>query len=94
MNAVIIESMAYFTALTENRRKNPKNDLASLFANGKVNGRPLGDIETYGYYAITATAGHDTTSNSTTAGMWALCQQPELLAQLKEDPTLISAFVE
>ena len=26
--------------------------------------------------------------------MWGLCQKPELLAQLKEDPTLIPAFVE
>ncbi|GIR10550.1 MAG: cytochrome P450 [Hyphomicrobiales bacterium] len=94
MNSVIMESMAYFTALTESRRKEPKNDLASVFANGKINGEPLGDIETYGYYAITATAGHDTTSNSTTAGMWALCQNPDLLAQLKEDPSLIPAFVE
>ena len=94
MNSVIMESMAYFTALTESRRKEPKNDLASVFANGKINGDPLGDIETYGYYAITATAGHDTTSNSTTAGMWALCQNPDLLAQLKEDPSLIPAFVE
>ena len=77
--------MAYFTALTESRRREPKNDLASLFANGSVNGEPLGEIETYGYYAITATAGHDTTSNSISAGMWALCQDPGLLAQLKKD---------
>ena len=45
MNSVIMESMAYFTALTESRRKEPKNDLASVFANGKINGEPLGDIE-------------------------------------------------
>lgn len=94
MNDVVMESLAYFSALTESRRKDPKNDLATLFANGKVNGAPLGDIETYGYYVITATAGHDTTSNSTSAGMWALCQQPELLAQLQQDPSLISPFVE
>lgn len=44
MNGVVMESLAYFSALTESRRKDPKNDLATLFANGKVNGAPLGDI--------------------------------------------------
>ena len=92
--AVAGECYAYFTQLTAERRKNPRDDLASLFANGTVNGEPLGDVETFGYYVITATAGHDTTSNSTSAGMWALCEYPHLLRQLQGDPSLIAGFVE
>ena len=61
MSAIAAEAYGYFAALTEERRKNPKDDLATLLSNGTLNGRKLGDVETFGYYAITATAGHDTT---------------------------------
>ena len=91
---ISMEAFGYFSALTESRRKEPKDDLASLLSNGTINGVPLGEVETFGYYVITATAGHDTTSNSTSAGMIALCEQPELLKRLQDDPSLIPGFVE
>ena len=94
ISEISMEAFGYFSALTESRRKEPKDDLASLLSNGTINGEPLGEIETFGYYAITATAGHDTTSNSTSAGMIALCEQPELLKRLQDDPSLIPGFVE
>ena len=91
---VAMEAFGYFSAMTEDRRKNPKDDLATLLSNGKINGEPLGDVETFGYYVITATAGHDTTSNSTSAGMIALCENPDLLKKLQDDPSLIPGLVE
>ena len=94
LNEIATEAFSYFSALTEERRKTPKDDLASLLSNGTIDGQPLGEVETFGYYAITATAGHDTTSNSTSAGMIALCKQPGLLKRLQDDPSLISGFVE
>ncbi|MEG9862999.1 MAG: cytochrome P450 [Parvularculales bacterium] len=94
MAKATMDAFAYFNDINESRRKNPQDDLASVFANGKIDGEYMTDLETIGYYVITATAGHDTTSNSTSAGMWALCQQPEMLSQLKENPDLIAAFVE
>ena len=47
-----------------------------------------------GYYNNAATAGHDTTSNTTAGAMWALAERPELLGQMQVDPSLIPAFVE
>ncbi|NBR51707.1 MAG: cytochrome P450 [Alphaproteobacteria bacterium] len=94
ISEISMEAFGYFSALTESRRKEPKDDLASLLSNGTINGAPLGEVETFGYYVITATAGHDTTSNSTSAGMIALCEQPELLKRLQDDPSLIPGFVE
>ncbi len=91
---VAMEALAYFTAMTEDRRKNPKDDLATVLSNGMIDGEPLGEVETFGYYVITATAGHDTTSNSTSAGMIALCENPQLLPKLQDDPSLIPGFVE
>ena len=94
ISEISMEAYQYFTSLTQARRAEPKDDLASVFANGMIDGEPIGEIETFGYYAITATAGHDTTSNSTSAGMIALCENPDLLTQLQNDPSLIPNFVE
>ena len=47
-----------------------------------------------GYYIIAATAGHDTTSNTTAGAMWALAERPQLLRQMQDNPEAINAFVE
>lgn len=92
--AVAQEVFAYFNDLTAQRRAAPQDDLATVIANGEIDGQPIGPHEALSYYVITATAGHDTTSNSASAGMWALCHHPDLLAQLKSNTDLIPGFVE
>jgi cytochrome P450 len=62
-----------------------------VIANGEINGKPLEDMDTYGYYLIVATAGHDTTSNAIAGGMQALLENPEQLQRLLDDPSLIDA---
>ncbi|HEX7857806.1 MAG TPA: cytochrome P450 [Sphingobium sp.] len=84
----------YFLELTEERRVNPRDDLATVLAQAKVDGEPLGQMELVGYYIIVATAGHDTTSSSTACAMRALAEAPELLARVKADPSLIAGLVE
>jgi hypothetical protein len=91
---VVGDFVAYFNAVTEDRRANPRDDLASVIANGKIDGAPLGFFEAMSYYIIAATAGHDTTSNTTAGGMWALADNPDQFAKLKADPALIPGFLE
>ena len=90
----VADFMVYFTEMTEDRRRNPRADLASVIANGQINGEPLGHIEAMSYYIIAATAGHDTTSNTTAGGLWALAENPEQFAKLKANPALIPGHVE
>lgn len=85
---------AYFRNITEDRRTNPREDIASLIANAKIDGRALTREEELGYYGIIATAGHDTTASSTAGAMLALAQNPTLLAAVKADPGLIPALVD
>lgn len=85
---------AYFAGITADRRANPRNDIASVIANAQVDGQPISDTHALAYYIIIATAGHDTTSSSTAAGMWALATQPALLERLRADPSVIPRFVE
>lgn len=94
IRAAVIAQMPYFIAMIQDRQANPRDDLASIIANGEVNGSPIGMAEAIGYYLITATAGHDTTSNTTAAGLWALAERPELLAELRADPSLIPGHVD
>jgi len=94
LQATVAEMMAYFTDLSENRRKFPKEDLASVLANATVRGQPLGQLEALSYYIIAATAGHDTTSNTTAGAMWAMLEHPKQLKKVMDDKALIPSMVE
>ena len=94
LQAVVGEFMEYFNAITEDRRRKPREDLASVIANGQVFGQPLGVLEAMSYYIIAATAGHDTTSSTTAGAMWALAEHPEQFEKVKNNPALIPGLVE
>jgi cytochrome P450 len=66
----------YFGAITADRRKNPRDDVASIIANGMIDGQPIGDREAMSYYIIVATAGHDTTSSTVAGGLLQLMKNP------------------
>lgn len=85
---------AYFAGLAAERRRNPANDLASVIANGQIDGHPLEDRDTAGYYIIAASAGHDTTSASTAGAMLALARDPAQWARVKADRSLLDGIVE
>jgi cytochrome P450 len=88
------ELAEYFTAITEDRRRCPRNDISSVIANGQINGQPISHFEAMSYYIIVATAGHDTTSNTTAGGLWALAENPDQFTKLKANPALIPGHVE
>lgn len=92
--AGLLDMFAYFTALTASRRETPTSDLASTIANAKIDGELLGDIDIVSYYAIIATAGHDTTSSTISGGMRALIDHPDQRRLLQAEPGLMSSAVE
>lgn len=94
IQAVLADFFMYFHQITTSRRADPKDDVATVIANGKIDGEPIGDFEAMSYYVIVATAGHDTTSSSTAGAIWGLCENPGELAKLKADPSLIPALVD
>lgn len=85
---------AYFAALTEDRRANPRGDVASILANAVIDGEPLNTRDLMGYYIIVAAAGHDTTSASTAGAMLALAQDPDQWARVRADRSLLPGIVE
>jgi len=94
LQAVIADFFMYFKKITDERKAHPGSDLASVIANGQIDGAPINDFEALCYYVIVATAGHDTTSSSTAGAIWGMCQFPEAFANLKADPALIPGLVD
>ena len=90
----IMEFFAYFSAMTEDRRKRPGDDVASVIANATVDGKQIGDLEAMSYYIIIATAGHDTTSSAAAGGLQALASSPLELKKMIDDPSISNLAVE
>ena len=78
----------YFSTIIADRRKQPREDLASVIANAKIDGKPMGDLETMGYYLITFTAGHETTRGSIGSGLDVLLDHRDQLARWGREPAI------
>lgn len=90
----VAEFETYFEGLAAQRRANPTDDVATILANAEVDGEPISARDRAGYYIITASAGHDTTSASTAGAMLALAKDPEQFAKVKADRSLLANIVE
>ena len=79
----VMTFIQYFNGITADRQACPADDLATVIANGEVDGCPMGDAERLWYYIIVATAGHDTTSFALAGGLEALLRDPAQLDALR-----------
>lgn len=88
------EIYALFEKIIEDRRAHPSDDLATVIANAEIDGERMGPMETFGYYLIIFTAGHDTTKNAIAGMMQQLLRNPRELAKLRANPEWIDTAVE
>lgn len=88
------EIFDYFGAIYDERKKNPRQDVASVIAQATIDGKPLDRLEALSYYLLLGLAGHDTTNGTISGAMLALIQNPGELAKLKADPDLIPTAVD
>ena len=89
-----LEFARLFDGIIKDRRAHPRDDLASVLANAEIDGKPMGMMETLGYYLITFSAGHDTTKNALVGGMRAFLENPDQLEKLAHGPELLDSAVE
>ncbi len=89
--AVLMDFFNYFVALVEERKKNPKEDLATLLATALVDGEPIEQLDQISYFIIAATAGHDTTAATVAGGLRALIDFPKQLDKLRANPHLYNS---
>ena len=85
---VFMQLMGYLGELVERRRREPTDDLASVIANGVIDGAPMAMLETLSYLLVTSTAGHETTASALAGGLLAMLQNPDQLQLLRDRPEL------
>jgi cytochrome P450 len=85
---------AYFTALIEQRRADPRDDLISDMVRLQMNGAELSNAELRINLSALLIGGNLTTTDLIGNGVRLLLLNPGELAKLKADPGLINAVVE
>ncbi len=91
---LFIEFWTYFGKIIADRRANPRDDLASVFANARIDGEPMGELETLGYFLVAFTAGHETTRGGIGGGFLELIENPEVRELWARDPELTPRAVD
>lgn len=78
-----LEMFEFGRTMAAARRRNPGNDIVTQLAF-----EPLTQREFDVYFVLLATAGNETTRHTITHGLVALCEHPDQLRRLREDPAL------
>src|SRR6201987_1537858 len=84
----------YFEQLFELRRKNPGEDLTTQLVHAEEDGSKLSNEELTANIILLFGAGHETTVNLIGNGLLALHRNPDQLAVLKADPSLMPNAIE
>ncbi len=84
----------YFEQLFELRRRNPGDDLTTQLVQAEEAGDKLSNEELTANIILLFGAGHETTVNLIGNGLLALCRNPDQLALLKANPSLIGNAIE
>lgn len=91
--AVLALTEFFRKAVTERRRKKG-SDLISLLIDIEEEGEILTEEELYAQCVMLLWAGHETTRNLIANSIYSLLREPEKMANLRENPTLIRTAVE
>ncbi|HME47540.1 cytochrome P450 [Mycobacterium sp.] len=74
---VSVDFGAYATALAEDRRDNPRDDLTTSLVQADVDGEKLTSAEIASFFMLLAIAGNETTRNAISHGVLALTRYPD-----------------
>jgi cholest-4-en-3-one 26-monooxygenase len=89
-----MEMFVYANELAAEKRANPGDDIISVLLNAEVEGERLTDLEFDLFFQLLAVAGNETTRNLISHGMLALLENPDQMARLIADPTLLPSAVD
>ena len=87
LNAIAADMIAW-------KRENPAGDLLTALIDAEDEGDVLSDTELIAQVLLLYIAGHETTVNLIAGGSLALLRNPDQLALLRENPTLIANAIE
>ena len=88
------ELFAYFEAIIEQRRRQPREDLVSALLAAEEQGERLTHEELLSVMLLLLVAGHETTRNLIGNGMLALLRHPDQLQRLRARPELLDSAIQ
>lgn len=88
------EMSHYFIDMIEQRRREPQNDLISDLLKAEIDGQHLTTQELLGFCILLLVAGNETTTNLIGNAFMAFAENPEVMDQLRNDPSLIPGALE
>lgn len=91
---IALQFMQYITTMFADRRSNPQDDLISALVQIEEEGDKLSAEELFGTVILLITAGFETTMGALGNAVKNLLQNPEKLAELKQNPDLLTDAVE
>ena len=93
-DAAVLAFNEYFTALADERKRSPRDDLLTHMVETEVEGERLATEELLATCILLLLAGHETTANLISIGTLALLRHPDVLQRLRGDPSLVPTCVE
>ena len=84
----------YFTAIIDERRTNPGDDLISVLLDAQIDGQPVGMPHILGYCFLFIVAGTETTTSFMGNATLALAAHPDTRRELGDDPKLWTNAIE
>src|SRR6266487_356291 len=88
------EMFNYFSALLEERRRAPREDLISSLSVAEVDGERLSEPELLSFCTLLLAAGQETTKNLITNAIVCLTDHRESMEQLIQEPALMPTAIE
>ena len=88
------ELEAYFVALVEQRRREPKDDLLTALVQAEVEGSRLSFTELLAMLILLLVAGNETTTNLIGSATLELLAHPQALADLRADASLMPGAID
>ena len=92
--AATAEMGDYLSELTEDRRRNPKDDLLTRMVQAQIDGERLSQQDILGFFQLLLLAGSETTTNLINNAILCFIECPDQLARLRERPELLSGAIE
>lgn len=92
-----LEAQHHLAGVFEERRAQPADDLISSLVHaheGEADAEPLSVAELQNLMHQLITGGFETTTSALDHGMWLLVRRPDIQARLRDDLSLVPAFIE
>ena len=88
------EMSAYFREAIREQRDAPRDGLIGSLMTAEVDGQRLSEDEVIANTIVTMVGGQETTTNLIGSGLLTLIRQPDRLAQLRDDPSIVRSAIE